>query len=244
METIEFEETEIPVIKIPKGTLLFRATQHTEMDYVGRDLGGRLCIPPNYNVFFYYTPFAIDSVKWYDRIMNIEACVTTKELMIVSLISPSEFTRTSRYDSKQPFLLPCNSDELKKACFKSRQADPCFRDSFIEEFPQVVGYTAIAKEDADRLMLSIKKGKLKKYAKYIPLAKDDRGIEGTPEVVLYPLTKRQTESIYIDHPESFKGSSEYNYKYITSLNRNCDDREKFMKEHAVLKEGKYYIYKA
>jgi len=244
METIEFEETEIPILRIPKGTLLFRATLHEESDYVGRDLGGRLCIPPNYNVFFYYTPFAIDSVRWYNRIINVEVCVTTRELKIVSLISPSKFTRTSRFDEKQPFLLPCNSDKLKKACFKNREVDPCFRDSFIEEFPDVVGYTSIANKDAEKLMDAIKHGSLKKYAKYIPLTKDDRGIQGTPEVVLYPLTKRRTESIYIDHPESFKGSSEYNYKYITSLNRNCEDREKFMKEHAVLKEGKYYIYKS
>jgi hypothetical protein len=244
METIEFKDTEVPIIRIPKGTLLFRATKHAEMDYVGRDLGGRLCIPPNYNVFFYYTPFAIDSVNWYDQMMNIEVCVTTKELKIVSLISPSKYTRTTRYDESQPFLVPCNSDKLKKACFKSRQADPCFQNTFIEEFPDIVGYTSIAKEDADRLMAAVKRGKLKKYAKYIPLTTDDRGVEGTPEVVLYPLAKRQPDSIYIDHPESFKGNNEYNYKYVTSLNRNCDDREKFMKQHAVLKEGKYYMYKA
>jgi hypothetical protein len=242
METVEFEGAEIPVITIPKNTLLFRAVKHAEADYVGRDLGGRLCIPPNYNVFFYHSPFVIDSVEWYDQMMNIEVCVATRDLKIVSLISPSEYTRSSRFDKKQPFLVPCNSDELKKACFKSRQADPCFRDSFLEEFPNIVGYTSIAKDDADRLMASIKRGKLKKYSKYIPLTTDDRGVEGAPEVVLYPLTKRRFESIYIDHPESFKGNHDYNYKYIASLNRNCEDREKFMKEHAV-KQGLYYKYK-
>jgi len=244
METIEFEGANVPIVRIPKGTLLFRATKHAEVDYVGRDLGGRLCIPPNYNIFFYYSPFVIDSVKWYDQISNIEVCKTTKEVKIVSLISPSKYTRTSRFDNKQPFLLPCNSDKLKTACFKSKQEDPCFRETFIEEFPDVVGYTSIAKQDADRLIASMKQGKLKKYAKYIPLAKDDRGIQGSPEVVLYPLTERRTESIYIDHPESFKGNNEYNYEYVASLNRSCDDREKFMKNHAVLKDGKYYMYKA
>lgn len=239
METVEFDEKEIPVITIPKGTLLFRAVQHEETDYVGREVGqGKLCIPPNYNVFFYYTPFAIDSVKWYDRIMNIEVCVATKNLKIVSLISPSKYTRSSRFD-KDFAMVPCDSDELKRACFKTRVADPCFRDEFLAEFPDIVGYTAIAKEDADRLMAAVKRGKLKKYAKYIPITTDNRGVEGTPEVVLYPLTKRQTESIYIQHPESFRGNNKFNYEHIASLNRNCDDREKFMKEHAVLKDGMY-----
>lgn len=243
METVEFNGAEVPIIIVPKGTLLFRATEHTEADYVGRDLGGRMCIPPNYNVFFYYSPYIIDSVSWYDRIMNIEVCVATTDIKIVSLISPSKYTRTSRYDAKNPFLVPCDSDKLKKACFKSRQADPCFRNEFLEEFPDIVGYTSIAKADADKLMASVKRGKLKKYAKYIPLAKDDRGIEGAPEVVLYPLVKRNPESIYIDHPESFKGNNQYNYEFVATLNRNCDDREKFMKTHAILKDGKY-MYKA
>ena len=239
MDYVEFEGTQVPIITIPKNTLLFRATEHTETDYVGRDLGkGKLCIPPNFNVFFYYTPFAIDSVKWYDKIKDIEVCVTTKDIKVVSLISPSKYTRSSRFED-QPFLLPCNSDKLKKACFKTREADPCFRDSFLEEFEDVIGWTALAKKDADQLMAAIKRGSLKKYAKYIPLVKDDRGVEGTAEVVLYPLTKRQTESIYIEHPESFKGNSDFNYRYITSLNRNCDDREKFMRQHAVLKNGMF-----
>lgn len=242
METVEFDGKEIPVITIPKGTLLFRATHHVEADYVGRDMGhGKLCIPPNYNVFFYYTPFAIDSVKWYDQIMNIEACVTTRNIRIVSLISPSKYTRTSRFD-KEFVMTTCNSDELKKACFKSRQADPCFRNDFLEEFPDIVGYTAIAKEDADKLVAAVKRGKLKKYAKYIPLTTDDRKVEGTPEIVLYPLVKRNPESIYIDHPESFKGNNSFNYVHIASLNRNCDDRDKFMKDHAVLKDG-HFQYK-
>lgn len=239
METVEFNGKEIPITIVPKGTLLFRAVQHEEADYVGRDLGhGRLCIPPNYNVFFYYTPFAIDSVTWYDRIMNIEVCVATRDLTIVSLVLPSKYTRTSRFD-KDFVMVPCNSDELKKACFKNRVADPCFRDAFMEEFPNIVGYTAIAKEDADRLMASIKRGKLKPYAKYIPLTKDDRGVEGTPEISLYPLVKRNLDSIYIEHPESFKASQAFNYRHIATLNRNCEDRETFMKKHAVLKDGMY-----
>ena len=58
---MKFEGTEIPTITIPKNTLLFRASKHLESDFVGVDVG-KLCIPPNYNVFFYYTPFAVDSV--------------------------------------------------------------------------------------------------------------------------------------------------------------------------------------
>lgn len=246
MEFVEFKGTQVPIIHIPKGTLLFRATEHTEPDYVGREVRDeskrRLCIPPNYNVFTYYTPFAIDSVKWYDRISHIEVVETTRDLKIVSLLSPSDYTRSSRFDSKQPFLLPCDSAKLKKACFKAHASDPCFANEFIEKFPDIVGFTALAKEDADRLKVSMASGILKRYKKYIPLAKDDRGVEGTPEVVLYPLTRRQPDDVFIDHPESFKARSQYNYRYITSLNRNCTDRENFMKQHAVLK-GDHFEYK-
>jgi hypothetical protein len=241
MEYVEFEGVKIPVITVPKNTLLFRAVVHEEADYAGRDIGGRLCIPPNYNVFFYLTPYAIDSVKWYDKIKDVQVCRTTKDVKIVSLISPSEYTRNSRYD-KQPFLLPCNSDKLKKACFKSRRADPCFRDSFLEEFPDIVGYSSLAKNDAEALMMSIQRGRLRGYKKYIPLVKDARGVEGTAEIVLYPLSKRRTESIYIEHPEAWKASQRFNYEHIETLNRNCEDRRAFMDKHAVLKDG-MYIYK-
>ena len=238
MEYVEFEGAQVPILTIPKNTLLFRAAMNDERDYTGVDLGNKLCIPPNYNVFFYFTPFAVDSVKWYDRIQNIQVCRTTQELKIVSLISPSEYTRNSRYD-KQPFLLPCDSDQIKKSCFKSRNADPCFRDSFIQTFPNVVGYTALPKKDADALMANVKRGKLRTYAKYIPLVKDARGVEGTPEVVLYPLTKRRTESIYINHPEEWKATQRFNYEHIETLNRNCEDRKVFMDKHATLKDGMY-----
>jgi len=233
---MKFEGTEIPTITIPKNTLLFRASKHLESDFVGVDVG-RLCIPPNYNVFFYYTPFAVDSVKWYDDIANIEVCKTTRDIEVVSMISPSPFDRGSRFKD-QPFMLNCDSDKLKKTCLKGNQYDPCFRESFLEEFPQISGWTALAATDSKQLQTALK-GKLKKYKKWIPLVKDARGVEGTPEVALYPLQKRHLKDIFIDHPESFKASENFNYEFITTLSRNCDDREKFMKEHTILKDGKF-----
>ena len=92
-------------------------------------------------------------------------------------------------------------------------------------------------------MLSIQRGRLRTYKKYIPLVKDARGVEGTAEIVLYPLTKRRTESIYIEHPEAWKASQQFNYEHIETLNRNCEDRRVFMDKHATLKDG-MYIYKA
>jgi len=237
MTGVKFEGTEIPTITIPKNTLLFRAAMHLESDFVGRDIGGKLCIPPNYNVFFYYTPFAVDSVKWYDKIAKIEVCKTTRDIEVVSMINPSPFDRGSRFRD-QPFMLSCDSDQLKKTCLKGKKDDPCYRESFLEEFPQISGWTALAATDAKQLQVALN-GKLKKYKKWIPLVKDKRGVEGTAEVSLYPLVKRQMKDVFIEHPESFKGSSEYNYEFITTLSRNCSDREKFMNEHAILKDGRF-----
>ena len=234
---MKFEGTEIPTIIIPKNTLLFRASKHSESDFVGVDVKHKLCIPPNYNVFFYYTPFAVDSVKWYDDIRTIEVCRTTHDIEVVSMINPSPFDRGSRFKD-QPFMLNCDSDKLKKTCLNGKSTDPCFRETFLKEFPEISGWTALAATDSKQLQIALK-GKLKNYKQWIPLVKDKRGIEGTAEIALYPLIKRRTEDIFIDHPEEFKSNSTFNYEFITTLSRSCSDREKFMKDHAILKDGKF-----
>jgi len=230
---VKYGNTKIPVIKIPKGTLLFRAVLNPESDYEGVDN----CFPPQYNVFFYYSPFVVDGIpEWYHRIPNMQVYVTTHDLKIVSLISPSKFTRGTRLTKKQ-FMVPCN--KTRKACLQPRAYDPCFRESFLEKHPTLLGWTALGNNDVKAYKESVQKGLLGDREKYVHFVSDSRGIVGPPELAIYPLKKRYMEDI-----QPPKDTDLFNYQHIASISRNGHDLEDFMNQHAEKVEGKwYYVYK-
>ena len=231
---VKYGNTLIPVIKIPKGTLLFRAVLNPESDYTGVNN----CIPPQYNVFFYYSPFVVDGIpKWYSDIPNIQVYVAPHDLRIVSLLAPSKFTRASRLTNKQ-FMVPCN--KTRKACLKPRPYDPCFRDTFLEKNPSLVGWTALGSNDVKAYKQSVTNGILGNRIAYVPFTKDARGIVGPPELAIYPLKKRHMTDI---PPPTEKEL--FNYQHVATITRTGPDLENFMNQHAELVPGKwYYRYKS
>jgi len=231
---VKYGNTKIPVIKIPKGTLLFRAVLNPESDFEGVEN----CIPPQYNVFFYYSPFVVDGIpEWYHRISDIQVYVASQDLKIVSLISPSMFTRATRLTKKQ-FMVSCN--KTRKACLTPRAYDPCFRDSFLEKYPSLLGWTALGNNDVKAYKESVNKGLLLgNRAEYVPFVRDSRGIVGPPELAIYPLKKRHMTDI-----EPPKDKELFNYKHIASFRRDGNSLEEFMNLHAEKVTGKwYYMYK-
>ena len=230
---IKYGNTPIPVIKIPKGTLLFRAVWNPESDYAGVDG----CIPPQYNVFFYYSPFVVDGIHWYKDIPNIQVYVADDDLKIVSLLAPSKFTRATRLTKKQ-FMVPCN--KTRKACLKPRAYDPCFRDSFMDKHPSLIGWTALGNKDVKEYKHAVKDGILGSRANYVHFAEDSRGTNGPPELAIYPLKKRHSSDI--TSPPTDK--SLFNYKHIASITRTGSALEDFMNQHAEKVDGKwFYTYK-
>ena len=230
-DTVEFDGKQIRLMKIPKDTLLFRAVQHSESDFIGADVApGKLCIPVNYNVFFYTSPFVVDGVHWFDKdFPNVDVYRTPHELTIVSMIKPSSLTRSSRKEKGQ-IIEACSE---QKACLKGREYDPCFKPEFLKENPNVHGWIALTAADSREVLNAIKQGKLD--AKDIPMVEDSRGVRGPPEIALYPLKTRSLKDIFIDHPAQWKSSKqgEYNYEHVVTLKRYCADRTEFMAKHAV-----------
>lgn len=230
---VKYGKQTIPVIKIPKGTLLFRGVTNPESDYNGVNN----CISPHYNVFFYFSPFVLDGISgWYDNIEDMQIYVASRDLRVASLLSPSKFTRKTRLTRKQ-FMVPCN--KTRKSCIPGREYDPCFRDSFMEKYPSLVGWTAIGHADIRDFKKTADTGKLGSRMKYVPFAKDARGLEGPPELALYPLKVRHKNDVI---PPTDK--EEFNYKHIKELPRKGDSLEQFMEKHARKVEGKwYYMYR-
>lgn len=231
MEVVEFNGQKIRLMKLPKDTLLFRAVQHSESDFVGANVSSdKLCIPVNYNVFFYASPFVVDGIHWFDDgFPNVDVYKTPHELTVVSMINPSTMSRSSRNDKGQNVIEPCSE---QKACLKGREYDPCFKHAFLKKFPNVHGWVALTAADSREVLNAIKQRKLD--AKDIPLVEDSRKVRGPMEVALYPLKTRSLEDVFIDHPVQWKASNqgEYNYEHVTTLKRHCADRAEFMAKHA------------
>lgn len=230
---VKYGKQTIPTMIIPKGTLLFRGVMYPETDYNGVNN----CISPHYNVFFYFSPFVLDGISgWYDNIEQMQVYVASQDLKVASLLSPSKFTRKTRLTKKQ-FMVPCN--KTRKSCITGRVYDPCFRDSFMEKHPSLVGWTAIGHADIRDFKKTAESGKLGDKLKFVPFAKDARDLEGPPELALYPLKERHMEDI-----EPPKDKDLFNYEHVASFARKGDSLLNFMEKHAVKVRGKwYYMYK-
>lgn len=226
-----FRKQPVHLYTVPKGTLLFRTAERYDTDFTGVPLNGESCIPPQYNVFFYFNPFAVESVHWYDFIKDMRVYETTQDTKVVLLLKPSKMTRgDSRNKTKKSILIPCS--KTRKACVKGRDYDPCFSESFLKKHPDVLGYMGMARKDAQQLRDAMKTS-LKHVVKYIQLAEDERGFKGTPEVVLYPLRKRNFEDIMIKDKDGFVKNHDFNFRYIKTLSRERKELVDFMEKHTV-----------
>jgi hypothetical protein len=243
METVEFNGKRIQIQTIPKGVLLFRAVKNSETDLVGANVSpGKLCIPVNYNVFFYTSPFVVDGVHWFDDgFPNVDAYITPHPLKIVSMIKPSTLTRSSRKEKGQ-VVEECSAQE---SCLKGREYDPCFKPEFLQQYPNVHGWVAVTAADSKEVLSAIKQRKLDPST--ITLVEDGRGVRGPPEIALYPLKTRSLQDVFIEHPAEWKAAKqgEYNYTHVATLKRHCDDRTAFLREHAVYDpRSGFYMYRA
>jgi hypothetical protein len=114
--------TDIPVIIIPKNTLLFRVVLDQITDFIGIPLPGnkyendtyvteKYVIYPQHNVFFYFSPYIADMIpKYFSEFKKLYVYVTTHDLINVSLISSYKYTRRIKY-SKNDFMTGCDKIE-------------------------------------------------------------------------------------------------------------------------------------
>jgi hypothetical protein len=245
MEIVQYKKHKIYLDTIPKGTLLFRVVPNKEDDLTGVSVGNKKCIPPQYNVFFYFNPFVTESQpRWYESIKSMEVYELEKDVKVVLLLKPSPHTRgDSRYKTmkSKTFMITCN--KTRKSCLKGRPYDPCFEDGFIKQFPNVVGYIGVGRNDSLELKAYMKTS-LKPVIDYIQMAEDRRGVTGTPELVLYPLQHRHQKDIMIKDPEEWKQTQDFNYKHLQSLPHNQTDLLDFIQHHTTRDQNTgYYFYK-
>lgn len=251
---VSYKGKEIPTIIYPKGTLLFRATDNSEKDFVGPNMEpGKVCIPWDYNVFFYTDPFVVDGIDWHDDKKFVKAYVLTADVQLVSMVKPSKYNRGNRKDAN--YVVTSCENTIKDTCMQNNESyveanklNPCLKKDFVKDNSTILGWVAIAYADSQKVKDAIASGKI---TGKIGMLTDSRETTGPPEVVIYPLKVRKAEDIIEEHPEKYMADNEnlYNYKVVATLKRHCmkgekGDRSKFLSETAKYdSERKIYIMK-
>jgi len=272
----EDELYKVPILNIPKGVLMFRYVYDIPEDnknivdmtissFLGinkskKDIEKKsLCLPKHYNVFFYPCPYVMDTNKYIQKYppkdSNMVIFETTKDVKVVLLTSPSKFYRIDKGE-ENPLSINCDKytycDNIK-----GFEYDPCFRENFLKQHPDVMGMYGLSKNDAKRFMKKYEKPFYSKFRKYIKIQKDIRGVSGVPELILYPLSYRYENVDFDFEKESDiydfiqKNQDNFNYKAIDTFKhkpyQSYDELSNFMKninkEYKFDKTWGFYISK-
>ena len=230
---VQFKRQKVNIITIPKNTLLFRVVDDYKSDFRGVNVDGSYCIPPQYNVFFYFDPFTGGMSKHWQNIDDVQVYKTTAPLKIISMISPSNISRGSR-TAKGKVIKSCN--KTRKSCLASKDYDPCFDEEFLEKNPSIIGSIGLGRSDTLKTNQEIENGLLTPFKEYIHTVKDNRGIKGPPELILYPFRKRSSQEV----KNASISDEDYNYERIKSLPRDGKILINFLENHAERVKGKWY----
>lgn len=243
METIPYRRSKLMIKTVPKGTLLFRLVKDSASDLRGVSIDeSTRCITPNFNVYFHPNPFI--GHHMYKEFLNeigntVHIYVLKQDVKVLMLVEPSKYSRLD-YKKKGLFLKPCST--VRKGCMpkKGKEYDACLSDTIIKKFPDVVGMIAISAGDAKYLRKALKRGISNKTLKTFHKAKDSSKIEGVPELILHPLTKRPSGDVLVKDDTEL----DTNYKLIKKIDYNEDKLHAFMNNHADYDDkSKFYIYK-
>ena len=228
-----FKKKKVSLITIPENTLLFRVVEDWKTDFRGVKVNGEYCVPPQYSVFFYFDPFTGGASKHWENVKDIQVYKTTAPLKIISLISPSKINRGSRM-TKGKVIKSCN--KTRKSCLKGRDYDPCFDEGFLEKNPSIVGSIGLGRSDTLKTNKEIENGVLTDVKEYIHVVKDMRGIEGPPEIALYPFRQRRSEDV----KDADIKTEEYNYERVEALPRNKEAMKEFLEKNSEHVTRKWY----
>lgn len=230
----------IPVLTVPKGTLLFRKTDTPENDTHGIPTAdGRRCVTPHFQVFFYANPFTADIAlaKFTDLKGDIHVYRTTRDLKVVQLFGESPYSRDTRKTARQ-FIRECS--KTKRGCMprEGKSYDACFSDTFIKKHPDIVGMIGISRADGFRVRNALTRNKtLRNKKKYFHMETDANGAQGPPELSLHPFATRPSKSVYNDT------ETERNFEHVSVLKTDAE-KTAFMNAHTVYDpKTTFYVFR-
>lgn len=252
---IIYKNIELNIIKIKKGTILFRVLTSSNAflrDYYGKQEDKNdYCLSPQHNVFFYNQPFIVDANLWLNS--------SWRNMLIYEIqydIELLDFTENSKYLREDEILITkgilrkCNDLSLCSGLYNGIKSDYCLTDEFLEKYPNIMGLFNIVKLDNIHLKKVINKYNFIKP--YIDFFKDKNGFTGIPELSIYPLHNRVKEHIItpftnVDlHNNIIKNIEKYNYIIKEIIPHQPFEKNKllkYLKYKLKFKNKFYYLNK-
>lgn len=231
MDHILYRKEKIPTMTLKKGTLLFRYTKDSKTDLRGIPIDeNHTCLNSNYNVFFHPNPFVGKAMLYqFRKFDTIHVYRTLHDLNIIKLLKPSKYTRGHRHSSRS-FITSCS--KTRKGCFerKPKSSDPCFSKTIIEKYPDIVGMIGFAKIDADALQKTLDSGYIKPAnMKYFHFMEDANGVKSIPEIILYPLRRRNPKDQILENNQKIDSAYELlgEFQYDTIKLREFMEKTRF-----------------
>ena len=183
----------LSIITIPKGTVLFRKSKDLNSDYCGcrnKENPANYDVPTDLNVFFYFYPYYSDIIDATDDFWTNKMFILTQDIKLLNLTYPSSINRRDRHNTTY--------NNIFVSC---RTHDPCFTDIFKKKHPDILGFLAIAENDAnDHVKIYYNQDKTNKktdkYPSFYSVLWEDSRIKGSPEIILYPFQKRFLKEIH------------------------------------------------
>lgn len=228
LRSLTYKNLQIPYTIIPAGTLLFRSVKNINSDFAGiPQSDGTYLLTPYHSVFFYPYPFVQDLHKEYynkleDYNYSVEVYKTLHPIKIVSLVSPSPFTRGERKANR--FITDCN-----KAFKYGRSYDPCFMKDFLQKYPDIYGMEAVVRHDGNKFLKAIADGEISKeeesYLHFSSNLRKKAPAISIKEYILYPLKKRYNISVKDAELWRRNHKDEFLYEHIISLSRADKNKE-------------------
>lgn len=223
---IKYRNQEIPLLTLKKGTVLFRFSKNPESDLRGVAIDSEhTCLNSNYNVFFHPNPFVGKyMLPQYRDSKTIHVYKTLADLNLIMLINPSKYTRGHR-NTERSFIKNCS--KTRKGCFdrKLKGTDPCLSDTIIKKYPHVTGMIGFAKVDAKRLKENLPNIS-ESLLKHMHFVEDSTGVKSIPELILYPLKKRNPKDIILNNSDELDSA----YELLKEFPYNKKQLSEFMNE--------------
>jgi len=229
----EYNEIQVPILTIPKGTVLFRSMKKEDLiitDFLGiinPDKENEYCLSPYHNVYFYTYPYVIDTNDYAvdENKMHMVMYTTTVDVKVVLLLKPSPYTR--HRDFGAPFFTEC--DKVQFCGTTGNNYDKCLLMDFMQANPDVCGMVGIQAPDVVRFNKKWQMSWFEPFRKFITYLWDAGNLRGndmfgTPEIILYPRRTRilkETKTVLDDSVDKFdyimERQDEYNYLPFQSL---------------------------
>lgn len=251
-------------IKIKKGTVLFRIILLEEKaflrDFYGKQEGTNdYCMPPNYNVFFYFNPFMSDTNLWHNGkwrkmfIYELQYDIEVLSFVKPCDVKPENYPKYLREDQileKKNILLKCNNFDFCNGLYKGIDSDYCFTLDFMKKNPNILGMINIVARDNKNLKEKIKNKKYRWITKFMYKYLNHNGEKGIPELSIYPFNKRNFNHIRTKVNDAalynnlINNRFKYNYVLKAAIDHQPfkkDELYNYVNKNLIMKDGFYFF---